>query len=124
GMKQLAFHLQDSPQLILLLCACAAAGVDACVLNRSWPANDVAETLRRFELPVLVADSDLSIDGAQVIQIDQFLSGARDAQPAPLTSQSRLLILTSGTTGVPKAAWYTWERLIAQTRPSSRWTGL
>jgi acyl-CoA synthetase (AMP-forming)/AMP-acid ligase II len=124
GVTRLAFHVQDSPRLILLLCACAAAGVDACALDRSWPANDVAETLRRFELPILVADSDLSIDGAQVIRIDQFFSGAENAQPTPPPSQSRLLILTSGTTGVPKGAWYTWDRLIAQSRPSPRWTGL
>src|SRR5213079_1972400 len=73
---------------------------------------------------LLLADSDVAIDGADVVHIDRFFSDAKDAAPTPPPAQPRLLILTSGTTGAPKGAWYTWERLIAQSKASPRWTGL
>nr|MBA2708728.1 AMP-binding protein [Gemmatimonadaceae bacterium] len=115
---RLACHATDSPQVSLLLFACSAANCEVCVLNRESSAVEVAELLHRFKLTSLVTDSNLKLDDVEVVGIDALLAeaDAADERPRQNTGEPSLLVLTTGTTGPPKAARYVWSDLLAQTR--------
>lgn len=130
GLRRIGFHAYDSAALVLLLAGGAQAGIDACVLNRDDPPGEVNASVGRFELTAIIADSVFDLSGAQLIPVQElFNSGPAEAvvpaggeNVAPIeNAEARLLVLTSGTTGTPKGAWYTWSRLLAQARVKPQW---
>jgi acyl-CoA synthetase (AMP-forming)/AMP-acid ligase II len=119
-LRRLAIHCHDSPELVLLLAGCAAAGCEPCVLDRGTTAGEVGGLLSRLEMPTVVADAELAVAGADVLRLDELVAEARglpgDVPPAA-PADPRLLVLTTGTTGPSKAAVYAWASLAAQVRP-------
>ena len=117
-IERLAIHCHDSPDLVVLLGGCSAAGCEPCVLNRESSPAEIGEMLRRLEIRVVVADADLTIDGVEVLRIDALVaeSGGLPEAAEATAPDARLMVLTTGTTGPPKAAVYTWASLAAQAR--------
>jgi acyl-CoA synthetase (AMP-forming)/AMP-acid ligase II len=117
SISRCSFYLPDSAELVLLLIACAARGIDACVFSRAATLADVGALLRRFAFTVLVTDEPAAgADGVTTIPLAT-LDAGRPATPKAARDEARLLVLTTGTTGDPKGAVYRWSDLCAQVAP-------
>lgn len=115
---RVAIHCHDSPELVLLLGGCAAAGCEPCVLDRGTPPAESAALLRRLGLGTVVTDADGPYSAADVLRLGDLVAEARNL-PEPdeaIAVAPRLSVLTTGTTGPPKAAVYTWASMAAQVR--------
>ena len=125
GLERVGFYAPDSPELVIGLCACAAAGCEATVLNRNLGGTEVRTLCERFELPAVIGDPGEF--GTRSIAIGEAVDlEAGDDTLAPLEEReepARLMVLTSGTTGPPKGAIYLWKSLAAQARPKREYAG-
>lgn len=113
-------HVRDSCQAIALLLATQCAGARACVLSRSLGADDLWQLSQRLQQGILVTDTEATQSWPGKVYALQDLPMSMDVLPQTETSQQGgIVILTTGTTGIPKAVFYTWERLLAQVRLAS-----
>jgi acyl-CoA synthetase (AMP-forming)/AMP-acid ligase II len=123
GISRFGIAAQDPIDVLTLLAASSAAGAEACVYPRDLDASGIAGFAARLDHDVVVADSDPGIAGVSAIAPAELGSeegelGEAEADP--------VLILTTGTSGVPKGVRHTWSRLIGSVRHSdknegSRW---
>ena len=120
GFKQdrLFFYCHDSSNLVLAMLASEAAGLQCCVINRQAATQEVEAILERLGDGVLITDSDAAFSAANVAGIGDLVSRAKqtkDASRRPRTNTpGTIVVLTTGTTGLPKAALYTWDRLLGR----------
>jgi len=84
---------------------------DVFLLDARHSSDDLADTVRRFHLGSLVLPDPASPDGAEVRDLEGGEAGS---------GESTVTILTSGTTGPPKAARHTWAGLARPTRRGAR----
>lgn len=90
--------------------AAGRLGADVVYLNAGFSAAQVADTVRREQVSVLLHDEDLPVAGAGVptVALDVTWDAAVDhrcgEQPARIDRRGRQVILTSGTSGRPKGA--------------------
>lgn len=107
GIGRFASVATDPQRRIELLIASSAVGVEACGYAAGLGDDDVALLRQRFDHDVVIGDSDVA--------------DLCDADPVEATTQddAPLLVLTTGTTGLPKGARHDWRRLVAN---SARWT--
>ena len=123
GIERFGIVDQDAATVIALLGGAALAGAEACVyppLDEPGIARDTAE---RFDHDVIVSDEALDADAEVIRPADLF-----DATPRSIDLPDRrpLLILTTGTTGVPRGVRHDWSRMLRPTRrvapaPDERW---
>ena len=113
GVSRTGIFMANSPDLVLTLLGAACAGVEPCVINHESSREEVDEILSRLELRHLVVDDPLGVANAEEI-VSGELPDVETASAA--SADAGLLILTTGTTGVPKAARYVWSDLAAQVR--------
>ncbi len=127
GITRLACHALDSPRLVMLMIGCALSGCEVCVINRHYGQSELQDVLKRFDFTHLAADAPMTFDGVSVLDIDDlFAQSAGVSQLGEPHADPRLLVLTTGTTGLPKGARYTWANLAAQAKTKgdlagSRW---
>src|SRR5579864_1705849 len=118
GGSRICFYARDSARLVLALIAAEAAGLESCIVNRQSPANEVSAILERLGASVLIADDADSVPDARPLSISALFSHAvtlAATQSLDTAEQpGTIVILTTGTTGPPKAARYTWERLLGR----------
>jgi acyl-CoA synthetase (AMP-forming)/AMP-acid ligase II len=108
-------RVADPADLIALLVGASAIGAEPCVYPATLDGDAVNELSARLEHPTVVTDATLA--------------GWADADapsPSPAGSSAPLLVLTTGTTGQPKAARHDWGRLAGGVRhrdpdPDRRW---
>lgn len=113
GLSRFAVLDADPTRVLPLLAGACRAGVEACVYPPTATAEAVAELADRFDHDVLVtARADLTAPYAAVLP-DQLTRGATRDLPEPNATPH--LVLTTGTTGAPRAVRHDWARL---TRPS------
>ena len=109
--------------MIALLAGAALAGAEACQYQADIAPPDFAEQSRA--LGHLVVTSRRSDLGDVIAPIELIDAQERWATPPPSASQP-LMIRTTGTTGVPKAARHDWQRWpgpwpTLHRRPEQRW---
>ncbi len=114
GPSRLGIWLPNSPSLVGVLLGASRAGIEVCVLNREYTVPEVQELATRLSLSHLVVEAPLGLEGVREV-LPAELAGSTGPVPPP-SEDSPLLILTTGTTGKPKAARYTWSALAAQVR--------
>jgi fatty-acyl-CoA synthase len=96
------------------LLAASAAGADAVLINTEFPGPQLAQVLERHQLACIIHDAEFApaLDqsgyrGARVIAggscVDELIASAPDGFRGT-RRRGRIVILTSGTTGVPKGA--------------------
>lgn len=115
----------DSCRVVVALAAAEGAGRTACVLSRTLPPGEVPELVEALGGGELLHD----VGPGAFPQVEEArlsprnAAGPTEAAKAALPGGGALVILTTGTTGRPKAARHTWERLFAQVReaPPRRW---
>lgn len=126
GSTRIYLYGAESVDLALTIFAADAAGVELCILNRTMNANDVEALVRRLGRGVLLTDVPLGIDGI----LELSLCELANAPASPMDSgqakpTSAIIILTTGTTGLPKAVRHGWESLLSglsrQKSEPSRW---
>lgn len=124
SVRRFAVAVGDPVDVVLLLLAGALGGAEPCCYPRDLDANAIEEYAELFDHDVVVADRALALAGRDVIPLVG-LGQASDGQPVGELEEPTLLILTTGTTGRPKAARHEWSRLaprVAQDEPGdARW---
>jgi acyl-CoA synthetase (AMP-forming)/AMP-acid ligase II len=111
GIGRVACLVAEPASLIGVLAGASAAGVDAAALAPSLDDRGVQELCEAFDLRHVVTDRPLALDGITVLPAGDL--GADLAELAPRPGPAPVTILTTGTTGRPKAARHDWSRLVA-----------
>lgn len=116
--------LTNVADVVVCLAAASAAGCEACVYPSYLGPDDWDMLASRFEHRVVITDPGVTLTQATAVALRELeLPGA---QPPATAGRSPILILTTGTTGLPKGAVHEWSRLIdaaRNARPGSgeRW---
>jgi long-chain acyl-CoA synthetase len=104
--------------LPLLIFASARAGLAFTPINYRLSAESIQALIRRLPDPLVIVDSRyrgmLGDAGLHVIESDEFLAAARDAEPAAEFADPdavAIVLFTSGTTSQPKAVELTHNNL-------------
>jgi fatty-acyl-CoA synthase len=103
---------RNSPMFVYALLGATKLGVDIVLLNTAMGAAQLAEVIAREKLTTVLHDDGFGaalspIDGMWAVgptQMHAMLDSHQRAWLAPPRRDSRLVILTSGTTGPPKGA--------------------
>ena len=123
--KQLFLLGPDSIRLLVALVAADAVNATTCVLNAQFSTSEVREVLARLGNGHLLTTSpDPDFGTHAVYNLNELVSfpvadapGATAQVPDRQSkTTAKIIVLTSGTTGRPKAAVHTWERLLGQVR--------
>jgi acyl-CoA synthetase (AMP-forming)/AMP-acid ligase II len=115
-VARIYFYAPDSMNLILGLAACDLAGIEACVINHQTSVNDVEFLLDSLGDGLLVTQTPVNVKKQQIL-LSSWFDEASQIESALFVlpdQEGRLIILTTGTTGTPKAALYTWNILMNQ----------
>ncbi len=103
--------------------AAGMSGKSLLILNRDFTDQQLPGLLQRYEVDVLISDSmptiALPVTLLSADELEQLSSG----EPLHDYGDGEILILTSGTTGQPKCARYTWADLFAQVSDRSATEG-
>jgi acyl-CoA synthetase (AMP-forming)/AMP-acid ligase II len=115
-VQRLFFYCRDSADLVLANLASEAAGLQCCVINRQATSSEVDAILQRLGHGALITDCTSQLGQANVFPISH-LARARPkpgVSSAPAAKPGTIVVLTTGTTGPPKAALYAWDRLLGR----------
>ncbi|WP_354697389.1 2-succinylbenzoate--CoA ligase [Paraconexibacter sp. AEG42_29] len=110
GIVAVGCAVQDPVDVVSVLAAASAAGVEACVYPRGLDAEATATLAQRLGHETVLVDRGRS--GG--LTLDALAGSADDELPAP--AASTVLILTTGTTGTPKGVRHDWARLLRAVR--------
>jgi acyl-CoA synthetase (AMP-forming)/AMP-acid ligase II len=107
-------YARDSPLLVVALLATQYCGARVCVLNRGFDVEDLHRLTLQLRPGLLITDATPVSDWPEKVLYLPDLTAAADMPAAtPDTAAGGIVILTTGTTGVPKAVLYFWEQLLA-----------
>ncbi len=109
GRRVGLFHRGDGPSWAALT-ALDALGAETFLLNASLAAEEAATLAEDFQFAATLD----SVEGKTVIPWRR-----ADLGPRPAAGESHVTILTSGTTGKPKAARHTWATLCRPVRAAA-----
>ncbi|MCC6133301.1 MAG: long-chain fatty acid--CoA ligase [Acidobacteria bacterium] len=119
-----------SAAAICLLMAADAAGISVCILSTQFSPEEVSEQRTLLDLHTLVTDDPLLLGQPGTIELSALWPavlerGVQATVFPPLQSHpaARCLVLTTGTTGRPKGAIYSFGDLLAQARTSPSFAG-
>jgi acyl-CoA synthetase (AMP-forming)/AMP-acid ligase II len=124
GIERFGIVEQDAGTVIALLAGASLAGAEACVYPPVDVGEPAAELAARFDHRVLVCSGAELTDELEVISPAELTAGGTAPQePAPTRP---LLVLTTGTTGVPRGVRHDWSRILRSARhiiptPDHRW---
>lgn len=114
------FYLYFSDSLDLLVCLFAldSIGKKACILNKGENLEILEKVFLKVGKGLVTSDESKNYFKNQINYqslIDKSkISVKMNTNPNKLTNKGEIIILTTGTTGVPKAAKYNWEKLLSQ----------
>ena len=118
----IACHMPDSQSLVTLMLAMGMSGKSLLVLNRDFTDAQLDKVLGRYSVDLLVSDEthDVELPCAMSTFSDLCNLSVGTTTNAPTDADGEIRILTSGTTGEPKCARYSWADLFAQVNTSSQ----
>jgi acyl-CoA synthetase (AMP-forming)/AMP-acid ligase II len=126
GLGRFGCLTDDCAELITVLCAAAATGSDVCPYPVQVDDVVLAAIAQEMGHDTIVSNRHRPLAGVQLRSIDSLTgepaaeSAASDGSPPA----GHLLILTTGTTGRPKATRHDWTRLlsgVATQAPGATW---
>ena len=114
-LSRVYLYAFDSAQLVALILSTELLGKEVCVLNRSFTHTQVEKIIESLGEGLLVTDSDFRFqDKFKRIKLNYCFQNLGQS-PGFTKPNGKLIILTTGTTGVPKAVSYSWKTLFSQT---------
>jgi acyl-CoA synthetase (AMP-forming)/AMP-acid ligase II len=122
GRSRLAVVEPDAARTVVLLAAGCLTGVELCFYPPVADPGEVADLATRLDHDLLISDrTDL---GRPTVRYDE-LDGEPVGEATPPARQP-VLVLTTGTTGVPRGVRHDWSRLVARAAgaepaPDQRW---
>jgi acyl-CoA synthetase (AMP-forming)/AMP-acid ligase II len=132
GITRVALAEPDAAWVVRLLAGAALVGAEPCQFQPDTPAAELAEQARALGLDMVItrrpdlAEHLLTIRPEDLADPAAESEGARASAAFTAESAQPLMIRTTGTTGLPKAARHDW-RVLAQTvagirpAPDQRW---
>lgn len=114
----------DAPTVVALLSGAALAGAEACQYPPTDDVSEVSDLAARFDHRLIVTTrNDLGVAMEALTPTD--LAAAESAPTQP-PAERPLLMLTTGTTGVPRGVRHDWNRVLRAVRrvepaPEQRW---
>lgn len=117
--ERVYFYARDAAAVVIGLCAADLAGVTVCVLNRRDNVDVIRDTMDA------VGAGFLFTDHPRMAGLRQGVASIGEMMPETMgddtvqddggtASKGNIIVLTTGTTGRPKAALYSWTRLVNQ----------
>jgi acyl-CoA synthetase (AMP-forming)/AMP-acid ligase II len=102
------FLAPESAGLVAAVAAADLLGATACVLNPLSSPDELSSLFARLPPGLLISKrgSGIALDSLE----------SSGAEPSQSAVRGRIMILTTGTTGVPKPVLYEWSRLASQVR--------
>jgi acyl-CoA synthetase (AMP-forming)/AMP-acid ligase II len=124
GAARFAVLDHDAGTVAALLAAASLAGAEACLYPPTDDLGEIAGLAGRFDHDTLVTARRDVPGGARAIRPAALFAAERAAGGAPPSRPH--LVLTTGTTGAPRAVRHDWNRLLRSTRriapaPGQRW---
>lgn len=126
GITRFGAITSDPASVVTLLAASSLSGVEVCQYP---PAGDEETTMalaERLDHDVVVTDPDVLPGIAGRTTIDELLAAGPSDRAVEVPDDRPLLVLTTGTTGAPRAARHDWNRVLRaasriQPAPDQRW---
>ena len=114
--QRVYFYCRDSASLILAVIATEAAGLQCCIINRQATTEEVESILQRLGEGALISDSEAPLNTTVVPMSSLAASPVRSGESSNSRADTpgTIVVLTTGTTGLPKAAVHTWDRLLGR----------
>lgn len=121
-VKKVYFYANDSINLIMALLATDQLGIEACILNREFALNEIITTIKLIGEGTLLTDKNLcNLNEVEYFSFEEINKDISNYSPNMSNktikneaNNGKIIILTTGTTGISKAVLYTWDRLISQ----------
>jgi len=116
--------LKNSYELIIAIFAANYIGADVCVLNYNYTKEEINKIIEELGEGFFITDKDKSelIKQSEKITIEygNFFNKKLGYSIIDLNKKdSNLIIMTTGTTGSPKAVMYNWDRLVNQVKKNT-----
>ena len=117
-VRRFAVADHDAATVVALLAGASAAGAEACVHPPAEP-DEIRDLVARFGHHVVVtARDDLQVLDSRVVAADLWTGGGEPTTepfPRPTDAARPHLVLTTGTTGLPRGVRHDWARLLRST---------
>jgi acyl-CoA synthetase (AMP-forming)/AMP-acid ligase II len=125
GIRRVASVTEDAPSVVALLAGSSLVGCELCQYPPTDDPAEVAELAARFDHDVVVTDRPALAEVRGRLSLDDLAIG-EGADPEGPTAERPLLVLTTGTTGVPKGVRHDWGRVLRGAQrvgpgPDQRW---
>ncbi|HLY34817.1 MAG TPA: class I adenylate-forming enzyme family protein [Jatrophihabitantaceae bacterium] len=127
GITRFGIVDDDAARIVALLAGASLAGAEACVYPPVHSVDEALELAGRFDHDVLVSErTDIDSDDIDVLCIADLVAGGSASVPEAPPRSRPLLVLTTGTTGLPRGARQDWSRVVRpflglRAEPSERW---
>jgi acyl-CoA synthetase (AMP-forming)/AMP-acid ligase II len=109
GITRFGCLVDDVAELIALLAASSALSAEACMYPRSASGDEAARLAAHFDHEVIITDR---ADREGALALESLAADPATDQIERQPEHAPLLILTTGTTGLPKGARNDWVRLV------------
>lgn len=126
GATRVGVSVGDAADVAALLGAASLAGVEVCQYPPAGGAEAAAELAARFDHATIVTDRAELAGLPGALTVADLLAGPADPAPAEPPAPRPHLVLTTGTTGAPRAARHDWDRVVRSVArvgpaPGQRW---
>jgi acyl-CoA synthetase (AMP-forming)/AMP-acid ligase II len=116
----------DPAVVLTLLAGSALAGSEACIYPVAANNEAVADMAGRFDHAVVVTDRDLDLGAGTALLSPEQLTGSTAPRIAPAADPRPLMVMTTGTSGVPRGVQHQWDRALRiahriRPEPDQRW---
>lgn len=115
GIKRFAILDDEPAQVLAMLAGASLAGSEPCVYPLAATDDAVAEYRDRFDHDHLIT-SRATLLAAGAIGSADVLRSSGAPVPASVPGSAGLMVMTTGTTGAPKAARHEWARVLLATK--------
>lgn len=124
GHKRFGLCMPPSGRMVAALAAVSRLDASVVILNESLPQRELQQLAARLECEAVLCDAagasgDSGSFGERALVLDAACTPRAALRPLPPAPDSSIRILSSGTTGLPKAVGLRWRDLVAAVRVST-----
>jgi len=125
---RILIQIPNSPELIFTILACDAIRSDHCIVSTDYNQSELEDIIKRFHFNVFITCKEnlKNFPEIEVINYKSLFVNQEKASDTDFIKEyhdkeaSSVIVLTTGTTGLPKGAIYTWSQMINQVKISEK----